>query len=229
MDITFNCQTCGQNIVIDEAGIGQIVDCPKCGKQLEVPYKSLSVQATPAPKPATPALLANCPDCGREISERAITCPFCGAPIVAVRNKMYRRTIAGLVLLVGLIILGYECVRLKSIGDEVYDKVGLGNNDAFASWYAAMGFRDFSGDIILPTRHLADAENENFERQKWNLRNPDEKKPEISIDHLKDEYKQKVEDDLAHLYGIGRETATHIGIFAVVILMVAAVILPKRN
>ncbi len=42
MDITFSCESCGQSIVIDEAGAGQLVDCPKCGTTLEVPYKSKS-------------------------------------------------------------------------------------------------------------------------------------------------------------------------------------------
>src|ERR1041384_3755090 len=39
MDITFNCEGCGQHIAIDEAGAGQLVDCPKCGTPLEVPSK----------------------------------------------------------------------------------------------------------------------------------------------------------------------------------------------
>lgn len=50
MDITFNCDKCGQQMVIDEAGAGQLVDCPKCGTPLEVPYKS-----KPPPSPAIPA------------------------------------------------------------------------------------------------------------------------------------------------------------------------------
>jgi len=37
MDITFACQKCGQHIVIDENGAGQLVDCPKCGTKLVVP------------------------------------------------------------------------------------------------------------------------------------------------------------------------------------------------
>src|ERR1035437_2985998 len=31
---------CGQHIVIDGAGAGQLIDCPKCGKSIEVSYKS---------------------------------------------------------------------------------------------------------------------------------------------------------------------------------------------
>ena len=40
MDITFNCDKCGQQIVIDEAGAGLGVECPKCGQPLEVPHMS---------------------------------------------------------------------------------------------------------------------------------------------------------------------------------------------
>jgi tetratricopeptide (TPR) repeat protein/predicted RNA-binding Zn-ribbon protein involved in translation (DUF1610 family) len=40
MDITFNCDKCGQNITIDETGAGQLVDCPKCGEPVEVPYRT---------------------------------------------------------------------------------------------------------------------------------------------------------------------------------------------
>ena len=53
MEITFNCDACEQSIAIDEAAAGQLVDCPKCGTSLEVPYKSkpLEKAATPAPPP----------------------------------------------------------------------------------------------------------------------------------------------------------------------------------
>ena len=37
MDIAFICEKCGQNIVIDEAGAGITVDCPRCGKPVYVP------------------------------------------------------------------------------------------------------------------------------------------------------------------------------------------------
>jgi DNA-directed RNA polymerase subunit M/transcription elongation factor TFIIS len=145
MDITFNCDKCGQHIAIDEAGAGQLVDCPKCGKPLEVPDKSQPLdEAASLPTAVTkpfsptfmlcphcgkdvfatgsvcvhcgqsihkqerskdhhsipvaaqdfaklrdqlgitstpPAKLVRCPDCGREVSRRAATCPHCGAPL----------------------------------------------------------------------------------------------------------------------------------------------------
>jgi hypothetical protein len=49
MDITFSCKSCGQSIVIDEAGAGQLVDCPRCGATVEVPYKSESLDNAALP------------------------------------------------------------------------------------------------------------------------------------------------------------------------------------
>jgi hypothetical protein len=36
MDITFDCDKCGQSIVIDEAGVGLTVQCPACGTEFTV-------------------------------------------------------------------------------------------------------------------------------------------------------------------------------------------------
>jgi len=41
MDITFNCTKCGQHLVVDEAGAGLSVPCPKCGNELTIPTKPL--------------------------------------------------------------------------------------------------------------------------------------------------------------------------------------------
>jgi DNA-directed RNA polymerase subunit RPC12/RpoP len=41
MDISFNCDKCGQQIVIDEAGAGLQVECPKCGNSLQVANRSV--------------------------------------------------------------------------------------------------------------------------------------------------------------------------------------------
>jgi Holliday junction DNA helicase RuvB len=40
MDITFNCENCGQNLVIDESGAGLQIQCPKCSLAVLVPNKS---------------------------------------------------------------------------------------------------------------------------------------------------------------------------------------------
>ena len=55
MDITFDCDKCGQNIVIDEAGAGTVVDCPKCGTSLEHPHKSPRRKPESSPQPKRPS------------------------------------------------------------------------------------------------------------------------------------------------------------------------------
>jgi DNA-directed RNA polymerase subunit RPC12/RpoP len=53
MDISFDCANCGQHIVIDVAGAGMSVTCPKCTQQLIVPGASttdasrISLASTP--------------------------------------------------------------------------------------------------------------------------------------------------------------------------------------
>ncbi len=37
MDVFFNCPACGQHLVIDDAGAGLVIPCPKCAKDLTVP------------------------------------------------------------------------------------------------------------------------------------------------------------------------------------------------
>lgn len=46
MDISFKCSSCGQNVVIDEAGVGLTVQCPKCGQPLIVPSPDSAVVAS---------------------------------------------------------------------------------------------------------------------------------------------------------------------------------------
>jgi len=54
MDITFNCDQCGQQLVIDEAAVGVTVECPKCGQELTVPSRDWSAPSeAPTPAPTT--------------------------------------------------------------------------------------------------------------------------------------------------------------------------------
>ena len=58
MDISFDCDSCGKHLVVDQAGAGITIDCPGCGKPVYVP--SLSSHKPPDPparvevKSATP-------------------------------------------------------------------------------------------------------------------------------------------------------------------------------
>ncbi len=46
MDISFDCDSCGEHLVIDEAGTGLTVQCPQCGQDLSVP-KAVHTDANP--------------------------------------------------------------------------------------------------------------------------------------------------------------------------------------
>ena len=56
MDITFQCDNCGQNLEVEEAGAGMTVDCPKCGKPVYVPTKSTKPPATAPRVPEAPLI-----------------------------------------------------------------------------------------------------------------------------------------------------------------------------
>ena len=52
MDIIFNCDKCGQQLVVDEVAVGVTVECPNCGQELTVPSRDWSAPSeatTPAP------------------------------------------------------------------------------------------------------------------------------------------------------------------------------------
>ena len=45
-DIYFNCQRCGQNLVVDAAGAGIAVKCPACAELLVVPSPEEDLRQT---------------------------------------------------------------------------------------------------------------------------------------------------------------------------------------
>lgn len=51
MDILFSCSECGQHMVIDEAGAGLVVKCPKCARDVCVP-SAAEGEPSPITKPA---------------------------------------------------------------------------------------------------------------------------------------------------------------------------------
>jgi predicted Zn finger-like uncharacterized protein len=59
MDITFSCTSCGTHIVIDAAGAGMSVQCPKCGQSLTVPTANIIDLPAPLapPSPVAPSSL----------------------------------------------------------------------------------------------------------------------------------------------------------------------------
>jgi uncharacterized Zn finger protein len=51
IDIYFFCESCGQHLVVDEAGAGLVIPCPNCAKDLTVPGQA--PKPAPTPQPAT--------------------------------------------------------------------------------------------------------------------------------------------------------------------------------
>jgi DNA-directed RNA polymerase subunit RPC12/RpoP len=75
MDIEFDCSKCGQNIVIDAAGAGLTVQCPKCNRSVVVPSPKL--------------IKFNCSKCGQRLSVDEtsagveVRCSVCGEHMIA--------------------------------------------------------------------------------------------------------------------------------------------------
>ncbi|MFW5669556.1 MAG: zinc ribbon domain-containing protein, partial [Acetivibrio ethanolgignens] len=66
--------------------------------------------------------LINCPECGKEISDKAVSCPNCGVPIAKpikkektnrekkrISNKSKKVIVVGILLCIVIGIVGYFC------------------------------------------------------------------------------------------------------------------------
>ena len=91
MDITFSCTKCGQHIAVDKSGAGLLVDCPKCGVPLEVPYstspESGKVAGESVKKPESGKTLERQPTAPTHLDGDTKKCPYCAETILAKAIK----------------------------------------------------------------------------------------------------------------------------------------------
>ena len=84
-DMTFNCPECGQELEAPDELAGEVVECPTCSAQIQIPGadETEADEAVEKPSPASilPAMdepSNSCPECGTEMEPDAVLCVACG-------------------------------------------------------------------------------------------------------------------------------------------------------
>ena len=155
MDITFNCEACGQPIAIDESGAGLQVQCPSCDQQLIVPRQQTpnqrSIVSVSSDSPATFRKTKRCPFCAEEVLAEAIKCKHCGSSLAqsppAIQKKDEEKVFyqgAHVTVTQSRFIVGSETFAMRNITsvrtarrDPDYNgvrKIGRNWNPCSAQW-----------------------------------------------------------------------------------------------
>lgn len=58
MDIVFDCPNCQQELAVDSAGAGSVIECPSCGESITIPAESTKTPTLASIQPA-PSLAAS--------------------------------------------------------------------------------------------------------------------------------------------------------------------------
>jgi len=82
--ICFTCWYCEKRMAVGDDQVGKFTNCPHCYTLNKIPCIPPN---PPEPEPLPESKIVACPDCQKEISKRAITCPYCGAPQPAMFDR----------------------------------------------------------------------------------------------------------------------------------------------
>lgn len=87
--VRFRCVMCNASITAPESKRGQIILCPHCRANSEVPLKSLQVEKKKEPESPLKELTKKCHFCGEEVLEVAKKCKHCGEYLVSDAAIVY--------------------------------------------------------------------------------------------------------------------------------------------
>ena len=117
--IKCTCDHCSNLLGFDSAKAGEIVPCPKCGKETKLYIPTAPTQKTNAPS-ADSVRLVLCPCCGGNISGKSSFCVKCGEPIskkgFSIGNALIYA--AGIIML-----LDSTLTRTETIMQQIYREI----------------------------------------------------------------------------------------------------------
>ena len=85
-DVLCQCRSCGWNVQFARERTGETVPCPNCNSELLLVAERRALPPPKASQQLSSPNLMPCPDCGREVSTRAESCPGCGLPLKPSKN-----------------------------------------------------------------------------------------------------------------------------------------------
>jgi DNA-directed RNA polymerase subunit RPC12/RpoP len=75
-DFTFNCSECNQLLEASDEMRGEVIECPACQKEIQIPAAESAVE--PVVEPEEKASGNKCPSCGAEMAAGVVLCFQCG-------------------------------------------------------------------------------------------------------------------------------------------------------
>jgi len=84
------CNSCDERFIVVDDSILPAASLPPKLEIEETPTVSMSAHAAPPLPPLANARLGSCPDCYREVSLRAETCPYCGCPFGKIADEQIK-------------------------------------------------------------------------------------------------------------------------------------------